>query len=94
MANDPAQTRNVRLYALRMRAGLSSRELAEAAGVGQTTILAAEHGVTPHPGNQRRIAAALDRVLRMVAHDGGEPTPDRLDPIDLWPIADADEVVA
>ena len=45
---------------LRQRKLLSQRELAELAGVSETTIVKLELGATrPHPGTLRKIAAAL-----------------------------------
>ena len=46
---------------LRQRKLLSQRELAERAGVSETTIVKLELGATrPHPGTLRKIAAALE----------------------------------
>jgi len=45
---------------LRLRKLLSQRELAERAGVSETTIVKLELGATrPHPSTLRKIAAAL-----------------------------------
>jgi transcriptional regulator with XRE-family HTH domain len=81
------------LHKLRIELGLTSRELARAADVSQSTLLAAEHGSIPYPGTQKRIAAALDRALRREAATNGEPMPARLTQLDLWPLPE-DQVEA
>jgi transcriptional regulator with XRE-family HTH domain len=51
----------VGLRELREQAVLSQRELAEKAGVSQTTVVKIETGkIRPHPATLRKLAAALD----------------------------------
>lgn len=52
---------------LRLRAGLSLREVGEAVGVHATTILAWEGGATPHADAARRYALFLDMIEKATA---------------------------
>lgn len=54
-----AKLRSDRLASLRLRAGMSQSELAEASGVGQSTIARLEAGETREPRSARALAKAL-----------------------------------
>lgn len=54
-----AKLRSDRLISLRSRAGMSQSELAEASGVGQSTIARLEAGETREPRSARALAKAL-----------------------------------
>jgi DNA-binding XRE family transcriptional regulator len=73
-----AQPDHRSLRELRRRAALSSRKLADLAGVAQTTVLNAERGSLPRWETQDAIAAALSDVL-------GE----MIDPLTIWPLDEA-----
>ena len=51
------------LQALRVQAGLSQQEIADALGVDRTAVIRWEQGVTPRGENRARVAS-LVRVLR------------------------------
>lgn len=72
-----SQHPSVVVRTLRLRAGLSQRELAKAAGTAPNTVRGAERGRLPTPDNQRRIAQALSLAL-------DEP----IDRLDIWPIVE------
>lgn len=71
----PKQQASRQLEALRIRAGLTQRGLAAAAGLHSTTILQAERGRVPSPPTQKAIAIALSSALS-----------DQITPLDLWPM--------
>jgi transcriptional regulator with XRE-family HTH domain len=48
-----------KLYELRMNAGLSQRELAERAGINNTSVWKLEHGGTVRPATLKKIANVL-----------------------------------
>jgi transcriptional regulator with XRE-family HTH domain len=67
------------LQELRLRAGLSRRELAQRAGVLNDTIARAERGGIPQPKAQKKVADALSEAY-------GRP----IDVLELWPLAEVE----